>query len=722
MARQSLERLDPQRFPQRAAHERAGVDPLAFIDAYHLAEHQPALNTSIALLRQASPSRLADSVRTRLAARVASHVRFHEDEPFVVAPPHVLNGPITLGEQVADSRRIGIETMDVVLHEQLVGPSGSGKTTALQLIANGCLREGLRIGGIDIKEDLGWLLRRDDVLLVDEHTRWNFLQPPWFLTPAEHRTEVIDLILARLFAAESKRAILDEGWIRASANHNFSIEDWISAIKAGATPRERASLAEARDGAVARLERFRDHALFTTHEGISWDDILRYSFIVRARGFDDIARLLFDLIARYWFLRNRSERRTAPNLVLLVDESYEVMSAHQNTIRAIETLPKLKQLAREFGIGVASTTVTLDGQSTLARASTHIHLALPPNNRAEARTLIDVLGLDGAKADYFLHRMTLGEGLLRIVSWPEVVHLRIPPGIPNKHATPEEIATARARTNQLVRTPSIVHLLPASSLATAAASEECESNGQPTPSHTPATSSSPPSRVASVVENTAPNGRKIALNRHATSMMSDVAEHYLTLTTPCSGRCGLRLSEGDRAKTLLVNVGFLECHRVRTGRGRGKTGTALRLTPAGWKWLGRTPTRGTRGGDSVQHAFLVHELARRIPRSTIETLGADLVIPYNATEHTQLRRALEELSARAIALNDGDLIALEIESTRPELTAPRNVKRDAGFALTVIATLGKIEELQQRIGETDRVVIVDVLRLLDQLRSRNAAV
>src|SRR5205823_1212534 len=68
----------------------------------------------------------------------------------------------------------------------------------------------------------------------------------------------------------------------------------------------------------------------------------------------------------------------------------------------------------------------------------------------------------------------------------------------------------------------------------------------------------------------------------------------------------------------------------------GKTGSALRLTPAGWQWLGRTPAKGTRGGDSVQHAFLVHELARRIPRSTIETLSVDLVIPYNTADHAHL--------------------------------------------------------------------------------------
>ena len=220
-----------------------------------------------------------------------------------------------------------------------------------------------------------------------------------------------------------------------------------------------------------------------------------------------------------------------------------------------------------------------------------------------------------------------------------------------------------------------------------------------------------------MVEDTAQTKRRVALNKHAAAILKDIAEHPYTLTTPCFSRCGLRLSEGERAKTTVTSAGFLESHRVRTGAGRGKTGNALRLTPAGYAWLGKRPPKGTRGGDSVQHAFLVHELARRIPRSTIETLSVDLVVAYNTATHDQLLNAIAHPSERQIALNDGDVIALEVECSRPELTGPRNAARNEGFALTIIATLGQTEALQQTIGERGRVVIVDVLRLLDALRT-----
>jgi hypothetical protein len=128
-----------------------------------------------------------------------------------------------------------------------------------------------------------------------------------------------------------------------------------------------------------------------------------------------------------------------------------------------------------------------------------------------------------------------------------------------------------------------------------------------------------------------------------------------------------------------------------------------------------------RGGGSVQHEFLVRQLASRIAHSSIETLGADLVIPYNAEEHAHLITALETLGERAISLSNSDVIALEVECSRPEITAPRNIARNAGFALTIIAALGKTDELQQMIGENERVVIVDVLRLLDALRATEEA-
>jgi len=287
-----------------------------------------------------------------------------------------------------------------------------------------------------------------------------------------------------------------------------------------------------------------------------------------------------------------------------------------------------------------------------------------------------------------------------------------------KDITEQALRAARARTR------SFCEHIP----QTVAAKERIEGNEQPTPSHAPAPSSSPPSRVAPVVEEakTSPNtsqeapsdaSRRVALNKHAAGLLQDAADHLLTPTTAAYDRMGIHYTIGDRAKQLDLNLGLLEAHKVRIGAGRGKTASILRLTPAGWAWLGRKPPKGTRGGDSVAHQYYVLQLHRLIPRSTIETLGADLGVSYNAAQHEHFVSVLQTLGTRTIAHNTGDLIAIEVECSRPEITAPRNVARDTGFALTVIAVLGKTQQLQRTIGDADRVLLVDVLRLLDALRT-----
>jgi hypothetical protein len=720
MARGSLARFDVARFPQQPATPSADVEEvLGFVRQYHLAERNPFIQSLAASLVVRPDQRALQQLHELLRP----FREFHREHPFVTAPPSVLTGPVLLGRQTADDRPIGLTTADVNLHGTIVGPSGAGKTTILLSIARALLSERVLLGVIDVKEDFGWLLREPDVLLIDDHTRWNFLRRPPFLTPAEHRADVIDLLLTRLYGGELQRQLLDAGWQRAAAEHEcFSLADLADAIAAGGG-KETPSHAEARRSCVARLRRFAHYAFFTTREdGIPWEVLLNRTFVARTTGFDDLARFQFDLLSRYCFLSNRAARTSGLHRVLLIDESYELLSEAQNGIRSIETLPRLKQLAREFGIAVLTTTVTLRGMSELAQASTHFYLALPPNNHEDARALIRAIGLTTEQGDVFLHALQCGEGLLRIGSWPEIIHLQIPPNTEHKHATPEDITAARTRTNQHARSASPPS--PSSSVEsfTAAAREGIASTEQPTPSHESAPASSPPARVAPVVDTAhnadartlSHNTERVPLPAHAEALLRDAADHPLTLTTASYDRLGIHWMQGDRAKQLNLKLGFLEAHKVTTGSGRGRSGSALRLTPAGWQWLDRKPPKGMRGGGSVQHEFLVRQLASRLAHSTIETLGADLVLPYNTADHARLITALETLGERAISLNNGDLLALEVECSMPERTAPRNITRDASFALTIIAILGK-----NNLGTTfgDRVVIVGVLRLLDALRT-----
>jgi len=733
MARETLaSRLDPQRFPtaQRVTPAGSIKEALRAVEHYHLDAHDPGIGQLAQTLTTARHSAMRDNLASVLLARVGPFLEYHRDHPFVIAADGMLNGSITLGTQATNQARIGLAIHDINLHGTIVGPSGSGKTTVLHHLANGLLQEGMHLGVIDIKEDFGWLLRRPDALLIDETTPWNFLTTPEFLTDAEHREEVIDLLLTRFYGGAAQRAILDEGWQRAASKHtDFSIEDWINSIEDDGSPKERFSRADARQGAIARLRRFAQHKLFTTRAGgIPWTTLLTSTFVVRARGFDDVARFHFDLLARYAFLRNRSRHQTGLQLVLLVDESYDLMAAEHDGIRAIETLPRLKQLGREFGIGVITTTVTLNGLSDLARASTHFHVALPPNNQEEARAVIRVLGLNDAEATYFLRRMQRGEALLRIGTWPEVIHLQISPNTEGKHATPEDITNARRRTSQRATGPisSPTSSPPRPERITAASREEVQPHG-PTPSHEPAPSSSPPARVAPAVGKAiAPNEgeptfslntRKVApnkgdstlsLNPRERKILTYIAQRGILLVTELHAELHLHAMQESRTRKNLRALGLVEEHRIITRPGRGGTSTALMATRKAHDELHLTRAHLGKGGPA--HRYYLRELRDHLG-ATLEVHETDAVLSYNNERHACLQHAL------GIPLNEGDTIAIEVEVTNPRVTSAAIAERNKHYTHTIIATLPQHLALARRlIAHNERVLVVDVLRLLDALR------
>ena len=716
MARETLApRFDPQRFPSaRRVTPNGNIEEiLRAVEHYHLADHDLGIGQLARSMRQAGMSiGLAHTLR----ARVQPFLEYHHDHPYVTIPDGIMTGPITLGTQAANHARIGLTLDDINLHGTIVGPSGSGKTTVLHHLANRLLDSEMHLGVIDIKEDFGWLLRRPDVLLIDETTPWTFLTAPDFLSAAEHRDEIVDLLLTRFYGGAAQRAMLHEGWERAARKQaNFSIADWIAALDEGGSPKERFSRADARQGAIARLRRFAQHALFAIRRGgIPWETLLTNTFVVRARGFDDVARFQFDLLARYAFLRNRSRRQTGLQLVLLVDESYDLMAAEHDGIRATETLPRLKQLGREFGIGVITTTVTLNGLSDLARASTHFHIALPPNNQEEARAVIRVLGLNDAEATYFLRRMQRGEAFLRIGTWPEVIHLQIAPNTEPKHATPDEITAARTRTSQRATSPTVATTASATDEITAASREGEQSNRQPPPAPTPALTASAAPTIAVPLEQPqlALNGREEAFLRHA-------CQRGIELVTEAYEHLGLRPTQGDRVKKRLIALGLLTQEQpIFCRSGRGSKAVPLRPTPAAYERLRLTQPKLGRGS-GPQHQYLLRELRDHLG-ATIEIHGSDAVLPYNAERHAHLIATLQPITP-AVALNTGNVLAIEVELTTKHVS--ENLARNTtnGFAATIILALPgdteKTKRCVQQLGLTHPVFIGDALRFLDQVRA-----
>ena len=125
----------------------------------------------------------------------------------------------------------------------------------------------------------------------------------------------------------------------------------------------------------------------------------------------------------------------------------------------------------------------------------------------------------------------------------------------------------------------------------------------------------------------------------------------------------------------------------------------------------------------------MQELASILTKSTVEatvgTKSVDLILPYNAATHSALTEFLAANSEDTVALNDGDVLAIEVEISNPDRTIPSNAakNREAGIVTTVVAVLPKsIAEAMTVIaglepGLRSTLVLVDVLRLLDHVRA-----
>jgi|GEM_PF-1460134 len=672
-------------------------DVLAFVEQYHLAEHDTSIARAILALQHDNGSRLGQHLFRTVCDRCARYVTFHHQYPFITASRHVLHvGTQPILCQFADHSPISFTPGESARGLIVIGSTGSGKTVLLLRIADADLATNQE-WIVDAKDDARALaVRHQHVLVFTATSPVDLLARPPYLSVNEHVALLTEGFARTMYIGQTGKAVLHEALTKLFTEFERpTLAELITTVDGLLRKGDTYDRANAIRNIALRIRRLvSKFPGFTATPSVPLHQLCEHSVLWSLTAYTDLEDLIVTLAVLNLFHHHRAHNLREHTTTIHVDEA--LLAFREENGRHINgnLLAELVGLTREYGIAWRLSVNTLSLVDPAVIANTFAIIALNVNSGNEAQAVARTLGLSPEQAEYHARKLTRGQALLRLGDRWRYPLLCTYEDLPfPKTVSGDAWAAATHR------------------IQTLAAREG--DNGQPTPAHAP--SSSPPSRVAPVVE-VPSNVRRIALNKHATALLHDVAAHPLTLSTPSYRRCNLRLSEGDRAKTLLVNIGFLESHRVRTGTGRGKTGSALRLTPAGWEWLGKKPAKGTRGGDSVQHAFTIHELHRRIRHSSVETLGADLVVSYNTTAHQQLHRALETLSDRKIRLNDGDLLALEVECSRPAVTAPRNIARNAGFAVTIIAVLGKVDELEHQIGEQDRVVILDVLRLLDALR------
>jgi hypothetical protein len=697
---------------------------LAFIEAFHIAEHDPVVARTLAGLRPEASNSLNRRLFEAVCARCARYVAFHREYPFVTAPA----APLAAGQrfvlrQYANDAPLCVPKDEEARGAIVIGSSGSGKTDLLLQLAD----EGLRHHEewvVDVKGDAPVLaVRHPKVCVVDANARVDLFARPPYLSEPEFIAIVLESIARTMYLGQTGKSILHEALTTFFQHGQPTLLELIAILERMPRKGDTYDRLNAIRNATLRLRRLAErYPGLATPGGVPLYELCAKSVLWSFTSYTDVEDLIMTLSVHHLFHHHRHHNIRTLHTVIHVDEALLAFRAENNSRINGNPLSELVGLTREYGIGWRLSVNTLSLLDPAVIANTFVLIALNVNSGSEHQAITRTFALTSDQAEYYAHRLTRGQALVRLGDrWRHVMLCTYDKLAFSKTVSVTAWDDAKRRIERLAAREGDERTgwQPPSQASTATASREQPTRAAFTTPANVTTSSAPVISSGHVSHNTSRATPRIALNKHCTAVINDVSTYPLTLTTPCFGRCNLRLSEGERAKTTLTNVGFIESFKVRTGAGRGKTGSAMRLTPAGWTWLGKKPPKSTKGGDSVDHEFSVQHLSRLIPHSSIESLGVDLVIAYNTQEHERLHRALESLSARTIALNSGDLIALEIETSAPQITAPRNVTKDAGFALTVIATFPKHVPSVQHLA-SDRVQVIDVLRLMDALRLTEA--
>ena len=678
--------------------------------------------------------------------RVTAFSNFHREHPWRVLPPGLLDGPYTIAIQGANGAPICLGSDQLCRHGLIFGGSGSGKTTLVASLVRQFLAQGVKVLVDDYKDDSLRLAATDErFVILDEHAQFNPLQRPVHLSLAEFVALLVDAVAQVYYGGQNLKRYLTAALMQAFRDHEQPcMADLAALIERSIDKRSTFTERDAAHGLLQRLERFGAMypGMFRCRHGITTDALFNQSLYLPQRVTSEAGQLLLALLVQLLFQHQRGrQHRGGLEYMLILDEGMMTWSAHQTNIDEEPLLASLMTMVRESGIGmiVTSTTAVV---APILQSNAFLQIALNMTSGDDTAAIARTFEMTPEEQHYFATRLQRGQCIIRLGdTWRHPILASFQRDNERKDVTDHEWKSAIERTKQLAQNAS-------RQTEQRAAREGIGGNGQQPTAQATAPSASPPSRVAPVVETPPNTGRhasaiaeeatiapnvdqgavppnerpRVALNKHTTALLHDVADHPYTLCGPAYGRNDLLLAQGDRARGQGERLGLLCATRVTCGRGRGKTGISLALSAEGWRTIDRTPTKGLRGGSSAQHSFCVFELHRRIPGSLIEEyLGAkavDLAVPYNTKHHEPLLHAVTALNGKTPRLHDGDIIALEVEISSKSQSAIRNATKDAaaGVALTILAVADRQPE---RLALTlpSNAIVLDVFALLDALRT-----
>jgi len=659
---------------------------LSFIEDYHLAEHDASLARLLAVIRAQQPTAIDRQLWQSVRSRVAAFEQFHQRAyPFLVAPPATLDDrPIrTPLRQAADGQRLTLNEAELAEHIGIFGRSGGGKTTCAQQFAHEAYRRGLTVVIIDGKHDArAFPLLYPDTIVIDRDTPVPVMETAPWLSPSESRRQITKPLRETMWGGEGLEQVATESHQHAVTKDRPSIADWRDEVRKLARKGDTYNRRDRCDGLALRLDRLISQypgiGTTKTGEGISLEDLctksVYFGFGIHTEIEDFITQWLIELRFSY----NRARNLRTLNTFILLDESNLLI--HDRTIAEQAPLVATFPLLREFGIAVCLTANNYRSIPAPIRSSLNLQISMNLTDAAEASDVAKTFGLTDGQRQYLDTKLTRGMCIAKLADrWKHPFLAQFDGIAIDKSIDTEAWQEAVDRTKRLSR----------------AAREESlaqQATAQPSPSASHAS--------------TAPLIKpKIALNTHAEALLRYACTKGVTTTTSAFADLNLHPQAGMRAKKQLFDIALIEEERITIRHGRGATAVAIRPTAVGYE-RASIKRHGTRGGDSIQHEYLVRELAKRIKNVRIDaTVGrkaCDLLFPFTDV-HANVAVFCNITPAQ------GELVAIEVEVSDPRRTAPNNIARnaEAGVPHTIIATMTPLH--------CKGAVVVDVFELLEAL-------